>query len=284
MKTLGSNRSGVLAGTEGNIHYQWWHPESNPRCIVQIVHGYAEHGGRYRHVAKALITDGAVVYADDHIGHGRSDGERALITDFGHVVDDLHYLSAIARNEHPNLPLILVGHSMGGLLSGLTAQRSPDEYSGIAFCGSVLGNWDWLRNVLQAPEIPEIPFDSLSLSRDPTVGAEYAADPLVYHGRYKRGLLEAEAKALDLFQRDIDRLTMPLVFLHGTEDPFVPYERSLQAVQETPSTDKTIHILEGARHEVLNEVNRDEIIGILTNWVDRIASQYRTKMDTESVL
>ena len=283
MKTLRKNRSGVFAGTEGTIHYQWWEPESDPRCIVQIVHGYAEHGGRYRHVAKALNIADAVVYADDHIGHGLSAGERGLITNFGHVVDDLQYLSVIAKSEHPDLPLILVGHSMGGLLSGLAAQRSPEEVSGIAFCGSVLGDWEWLRNVLNAPEIPEIPFEPLSLSRDPAVGAEYAADPLVYHGQYKRGLLEAEAQALDLFQRDIDRLDMPLLYLHGTEDPFVPYARSLQAVEEMPSSDKTIHILESARHEVLNEVNRDENIGILTNWVDRIAGQSRTKMDAQSV-
>ncbi len=264
-------RSGWFAGTEGKVHYQRWEPKGRPQRIVQMIHGYAEHGGRYGHVAAALTAQGAVVYADDHIGHGKSDGERALITDLGHVVDDLHYLSVIAKSEYPGLPLILVGHSMGGLLAGLTAERWPNEVAGVAFCGSVLGDWDWLRNVLNEPELPDVPFDPLSISRDPAVGADYAADPLVYHGQYKRGLLEAEAEALDIFQRNIDELTMPILFLHGTEDPFVPYRRSLQAVEDMPAVDKTIHILEGARHEVLNEINKDEIIGYLTAWAERVA-------------
>jgi len=266
------SRSGWFEGTEGKVHYRRWEPVGKPQRIVQIVHGYAEHGGRYRHVAEALTADGAVVYADDHIGHGRSDGERALITEFDNVVEDLHYLSVIAKGEFPGIPLVMVGHSMGGLLSGLTAQRWPDAVAGVGFCGSVLGDWDWLREVLQLPQLPEVPFEPLSISRDPSVGADYAADPLVYHGQYKRGLLEAEAKALDRFQSDIDKLAMPILFIHGTEDPFVPWKRSLQAVEEMSAVDKTIHIVEGGRHEVLNEINRDEIIGYLRDWVERVAS------------
>lgn len=265
-------RSGWFEGTEGRIHYQWWEPLSRPQRIVQIVHGYAEHGGRYGHVAAALAANGAAVYADDHIGHGRSDGERALITDFDHVVDDLHYLSVIARGEYPGIPLVLVGHSMGGLLAGLTAERWPDEISGIAFCGSVLGDWEWLRDVLQKTQLPEVPFDPMNLSLDPTVGAAYAVDPLVYHGQYKRGLLAAEAEALDHFQYNIAKLAMPILFMHGTEDPFVPFQRSLEAVEEMPAADKTIHILEGARHEALNETNRDQVIGYLTDWAERVAT------------
>lgn len=238
--------------------------------IVQIVHGYAEHGGRYAHVARALNEIGSVVYADDHLGHGRSEGERALIADFEHVVDDLETLAGIASTENPGLPHFLVGHSMGGLLSARLAQRTPERFAGVAFCGAVIGDWDWAREVLEQPELPYIPFDALALSRDPNVGAAYADDPLVYHGQYKRPLLEAEAVALDHFAEEIDRLTMPVLFLHGTEDPFVPFQRSLQAVKDMPSEELTIHIYEGARHEVLNETNRDEVIGNLADWLSRL--------------
>jgi len=258
-------------GSEGQIFYRQWEPEADPVRIVLIVHGYAEHGGRYAHVADALTAGGAVVFADDHLGHGRSDGERALITEFGHVTDDLHTLADIARREYPGLLLILVGHSMGGLLSGRFGQRWPDEVAGLAFCGSVLGDWEWARQVIAQPELPHIPFEPLAISRDPRVGADYAADPLVYHGQYKRGLLEAEVAELDRFQQEMDALTMPILFLHGTGDPFVPYTRSLQAVQEMPTSDLTIHVYEGARHEVLNETNRDEVIGHLVDWVERIS-------------
>jgi alpha-beta hydrolase superfamily lysophospholipase len=182
----------------------------------------------------------------------------------------------MAAIDHPDLPLVLVGHSMGGLLAGLTAQRSPNDFAGVAFCGAVLGDWDWLRQVLKEPQLPDVPFDPLDLSRDPAVGADYAADPLVYHGQYQRGLLEAEAEALDAFQRHIDRLAMPILFLHGAEDPFVPYRRSLQAVSEMPSADKSICIINGARHEVLNETNRDETIRYLADWIGRVTRQPTT--------
>ncbi len=258
-------------GSDGRVFYRRWDPEGLPVRMVLIVHGYAEHGGRYGHVAAALTKSGTVVYADDHLGHGRSDGERGLISDFEPVVDDLHTLVGMARSAHPELPLVLVGHSMGGLLAARFAERWPDEVAGVAFCGAVIGDWQWARDVLKEPELPDVPFDPVALSRDPQVGAAYAADPLVYHGQYQRGLLQAEVAALDCFQQDIDRLTMPVLFLHGTDDPFVPWERSLQAVREMPTAELTVHVYEGARHEVLNETNRDEVIGHLITWIDRIS-------------
>ena len=183
------------------------------------------------------------------------------------MVDDLIALMTIARDDNPGLPFFLVGHSMGGLLSARVGQRVPELVSGIAFCGSVIGDWDWARNVLEEAELPEIEFDPLAISRDPAVGADYAADPLVYHGQYKRGLLEAEVVALDAFAENIDRLTMPVLYLHCTSDPFVPYERSLQAVRDMPTSDLTTHIYEDGRHEVLNDINKDEVIGHLTAWL-----------------
>ena len=258
-------------GSEGTVFYRCWEPEGPPVRIVQIVHGYAEHGGRYAHVAEALAVAGAVVYADDHIGHGRSDGERALITNFDHVLDDLHTLADTARTEHPGIPLVLVGHSMGGLLSGRFGQRWPTEVSGLAFCGSVIGDWQWARDALDASELPHVEFNPLDVSRDPATGASYAADPLVYHGQYKRGLLEAEVVALDQFATNIEKLTMPVAVLHGTEDPFVPYQRAVQAVEDMPTDDVTIHLYEGGRHEVLNEINSDEVVSDLVSWIDTVA-------------
>lgn len=260
----------TFAGSEGQVFYRRWEPDVEPIGIVLVVHGYAEHGGRYGHVARALNRRGIVVYADDHLGHGRSEGERALITDFDHVVDDLHELASRARAEHPGRPLVLVGHSMGGLLSARLAQRSPDDVQGVAFCGAVIGDWQWARDVIEQAELPYIPFDPAALSRDPATGKSYAADPLVYHGQYKRGLLEAEVEALDAFARDNDRLTMPVAVFHGTDDPFVPYERSVQAAHEMPTEDVTVRVYEGARHELLNEINRDEIIEELAAWIEGV--------------
>ena len=116
-----------------------------------------------------------------------------------------------------------------------------------------------------------MPFDADAISRDPEAGASYAADPLVYHGQYKRDLLIAEVAALDAFALDIGRITAPVLLLHGTADPFVPYERSLQAVHDMSSDDVTVRLYQDGRHEVLNEINRDEVIRNLVRWVRRIA-------------
>jgi alpha-beta hydrolase superfamily lysophospholipase len=260
----------TFAGSEGVVHFERWAPKGPPERIVVIVHGYAEYAARYRHVAGALTTGGAVVYGEDHIGHGRSDGERALIVDFEHVVDDLRSLVDIALGEYPGLPVVMVGHSMGGLLCARFAQRHPEQLAGLVLLGAVIGDWGWARDVLREPELPQGATDFSGMSRDEAAVEAYRADPLIYHGPYKRPLLEAEVLALDRFQAEIGFLTMPVLFCHGTEDPFVDCHTSLAAVESMPSNDRTIKLYEGARHELVNETIRDEVIAEIVDFVHRV--------------
>lgn len=178
-------------GSEGEVFYRVWEPRGRPQRLVMLVHGYAEHGGRYAHAGKALAAGGALVCAPDHIGHGESDGERALIVDFEHVVDDLHGIVGEVSVDYRGLPVVIAGHSMGGLLAGRYAERYPRQISGVAFLGAVLGDWDWARHVLDEG-IPDEPSDPAGMSRDEATVRAYAADLLVDHGSYKRPLLEAE--------------------------------------------------------------------------------------------
>ncbi len=210
--------------------------------------------------------------APDHIGHGRSEGERALIVDFEHVVDDLQTLLNIMAGDYPGLPTIVAGHSMGGLLTGRFAERYPDQPAGVVFMGAVLGDWPWARDVLENG-IPDESSDPAGMSRDPEVVQAYADDPLVYHGGYKRPLLEAEVKALDRFNAELDRITMPVLFLHGAADPFVPYRTSLDAVKRMPTNDLTVRVYPEARHELVNELNRDEVIAALVTFAARVATR-----------
>ena len=258
-------------GSEGRVFYRRWDPQKSVQRIVILVHGYAEYGGRYRHVAEALADEGAAVYVPDHIGHGRTEGEEALIADFEHVVDDLSTLVDIARHDHPGALIVMLGHSMGGLLAARYAERRPESLAGVGFMGAVLGDWAWAREVLALPEIPPESSDPAGMSRDPETVAAYANDPLVYHGGYKRPLLEAEVIALDRFNAEIERLTMPILFLHGDADPFVPVAASRDAAERMPSDDKTLKVYPGAKHELVNELNRDEVIADIAEWVARVA-------------
>jgi alpha-beta hydrolase superfamily lysophospholipase len=259
-----------FAGSEGTVHYERWQPAEPPQRLVLIVHGYAEYGARYAHVARVLVEQGAAVYAPDHIGHGMSDGERALITDFEHVVDDLRALVDIVADEHPPTPLVIIGHSMGGLLAARFAQQYPDLVAGLVLLGAVIGDWHWARDVLTQPELPAATTDFSGMSRDRAAVQAYATDPLIYHGAYKRPLLEAEMVALDRFREQLARLTMPVLFCHGTDDPFVDYRTSLAAVEAMPSSDVTIRLYEGARHELVNETNRDETIAEIAGFIARV--------------
>ncbi|MDG2112632.1 MAG: lysophospholipase [Actinomycetota bacterium] len=269
-----------FAGSEGRIFYRSWSPDAPenpaakslaPKQIVLVVHGYAEHSMRYSHLAEALVAQGAAVFAADHLGHGLSEGDRALIADFEHVVDDLEQLATIAEARYPGLPMTMIGHSMGGLLTARFIERNPDRLTGAAFLGAVLGDWKWAREVLALPELPPSDSDPSGMSRDADVCEAYALDPLVYHGKYKRPLLEAEVVCLDRFNDEIDAITIPVAFFHGTEDPFVPYADSLDAVERMPSTDTEVHLYEGARHELVNETNREEVMADISAFVSRVS-------------
>jgi alpha-beta hydrolase superfamily lysophospholipase len=120
--------------------------------------------------------------------------------------------------------------------------------------------------------IPDESSDPAGMSRDPETVQSYADDPIVYHGSYKRPLLEAEVAALDRFNAELDRITMPVLFLHGAADPFVPYQTSLAAVKRMPTMDLTVRVFEGARHELVNELNRDEVIATLRAFSARVSA------------
>ncbi|MFI2203557.1 alpha/beta fold hydrolase [Streptomyces sp. NPDC020192] len=133
-------REHTLDGTHGRIAVREW-PHPAPRYLALVVHGYGEHAGRYDGLADVLTGHGAAGYAPDHAGHGRSAGERVVIEDFEDVVTDVHAVAVLARAAHPGLPLVLVGHSMGGLIAARYAQRYGSELTALILSGPVIGAW-----------------------------------------------------------------------------------------------------------------------------------------------
>src|SRR3954453_10573742 len=119
-----------ISGSRGRIVVHRWEVRE-PRYVALLSHGYGEHARRYDNVAARLNADGAVVYAPDHHGHGRSDGERALAEDLEGAVDDLHLVAEAAAADHPGLPTALVGHSMGGLIAARYGQRHRGELAAL---------------------------------------------------------------------------------------------------------------------------------------------------------
>src|SRR5437879_4933987 len=208
-------------GSEGRISVRVWeHPGA--RRLVAIAHGYGEHIERYDHVARALRARGAAVYGPDHLGHGRSAGERVLIADVEHVVDDLARVVEHARAAHPGLPVVLVGHSMGGLIATRLAQRPRrPPLAGLVLSGPAIGLGPLMEQMIAAGFVDQ-PLDVAGLSRDPAVGEAYAADPLVWHGAWKVPTIAALGRAQEAVDRGASFADLPLLWIHGAEDPSSP--------------------------------------------------------------
>ncbi|MFB7337703.1 alpha/beta fold hydrolase [Streptomyces adustus] len=266
---MADTREHVFSGTRGRVVAREW-PHERPRYLALLVHGYGEHIGRYEGVAAALGAHGAAVFGPDHQGHGRSAGERVLIEDFEDVVDDVRAVAERAAAAHPDLPLVVVGHSMGGLIAARYAQRHGDTVAALVLSGPVIGAWETPGLLLAHDEIPDVPVSPAALSRDPAVGAAYAADPLVWHGPMKRPTLEAFIRTLETVARSGDVGRLPLLWLHGTDDRLVPLPGSRIGVERLSGGNLVERTYPGARHEVFNETNRAEVLADLVRFLDGV--------------
>jgi alpha-beta hydrolase superfamily lysophospholipase len=259
----------IFKGNQGSIAMYVW-PNPDARHIVILAHGYGEHLGRYQHVADFLIGRGAVVAGPDHIGHGRSGGERVVVTDYELVVDDLHSVVTRAKQRHPGLGLVLVGHSMGGMIGARYAQLHGEGLAGLVLSGPVLGSWTAVTDLLELDEIPDDPLDVSTLSRDPRVGEVYGDDELVWHGPFKRPTLAAIDAGLETINSGPELGALPALWLHGEEDQLVPIAETRRGIEALGFTQLDAVIYPGARHEVFNETNKDEVLARTAAFIDRI--------------
>ncbi|WP_314408356.1 alpha/beta hydrolase [Streptomyces kroppenstedtii] len=266
---MADSREHALTGTRSSITAREW-PRPRPRYVALLVHGYGEHIGRYEYVADVLHGHGAAVFGPDHLGHGTSGGERVLIEDFEDVVSDVHAVELLARETYPDVPVVLIGHSMGGLIAARYAQRYGDGLAALVLSGPVIGSWEPLQQLLALDPLPEVPIDPTALSRDPAVGRAYAADPLVWHGPFKRPTLEAFVRALDTISKSGDVGTLPLLWLHGDDDRIVPPRASRAGVEELRGAEWEERLYPGAQHEVFNETVKDAVLADVTRFVDGV--------------
>jgi alpha-beta hydrolase superfamily lysophospholipase len=268
-----------------------WDPAGEPRAAVQLTHGMGEHARRYEHVATALTDAGYVVYAQDQRGHGASaDPER--LGDLGEggwngLVADIGLLSARIRAEHPGLPLILLGHSMGSFAVQQYLLDHSDDVDGVALTGTAV--IDLLEPALDLDQPLDLtmfnaPFQPARteydwLSRDEGVVDAYVADPLCGFGidtESAKGMFVGARRLADPAQLAALRRGLPVYIAVGEADPVNGALTVLTPLTDRLSaaglTDVTVVTYPEARHEVLNETNSDEVIASLIEWMDRVAA------------
>jgi acylglycerol lipase len=259
---------GQFAGAKRlEIFWQSWQGDAPTRGVVVISHGAGEHSGRYERPALELAELGYPVYALDHRGHGRSEGRRALVDRLDNAAADLDVLVDLARREHPDTPLFLLGHSLGATIALRYALGHQDKLDGLILSGALAvidpppAPVRLAARALSAiaPWMPALSVDPATVSRDPAEVEAYRTDPLVHHGKLPVRTVAEIAAATEAFPEQVGSLTLPLLLVHGSEDRLVSVQGSRMVYERASSEDKMLEIYDGLFHEVLNELPEDRV-------------------------
>lgn len=259
-----------------DLFAQVWMPERNPRAVVVIAHGLGEHSSRYEEVARRLVAGGFAVYALDHRGHGRSPGRRANIERFSYLVTDFSTFIGRSSRQHPDAPVFVLGHSMGGAIATATALRIQNTLRGLALSGPALaagevvsGSKRSMLNMLSSilPNIGALKLPPEAVSRDPAVVSAYEQDPLVFHGSVPARTVAELLQVIATFPDEIRKLRVPLLIQHGSADSLVPIDGVQEVYKKAITKDRELKIYDGLFHEIYNEPEKDQVIGDLVGWL-----------------
>jgi alpha-beta hydrolase superfamily lysophospholipase len=266
---------GKLNGVGGiQLHFRAWRPAQAPHGVVAIVPGFNSHSGYYTWVGEQLAAVGLASYAVDLRGRGQSDGERFYVQQFGDYVADVDALIRLVKSRHAGLPVFLLGHSAGGVVSCLYALDHQSELAGL-ICESfayqvpapdfALAVFKGLSHV--APHAHILHLKNEDFSRDQQVVAQMNADPLIAHETQPTQTLAEMVRADERLKASFGTITLPVLILHGTADRATRPAGSQFFYDTAGSKDKTLKLYEGAFHDALNDLDRDAVIEDIRNWI-----------------
>jgi len=269
-------REETFAGKGGlKLAARIWRPEAPPRAVVVINHGFLAHRGQYQWAAEQLVERGFAVYAYDMRGHGKSEGERYWVDQYQDYVEDLGTFVKLARAREPDLPVFLLGHSAGGVISTVFVQSHANLLSGF-ICESFAFEVAPPEFILQAskaiaalfPHAPILALKPSDFSRDPAVVQGIIDDPLVIHTPGPAHTLAELVRAHDLIGETFGKVTLPVLIVHGTLDKATRPHGSQRFYDEAGSKDKTLKLYEGHVHDLLADVDRELVVRDMAGWMD----------------
>lgn len=273
---------GTFEGVKGfKIYYQAWIPDE-PKAVVQFVHGVTEHSGLFPHLVKDLTSNGYAMYADDHRGHGKSEGVRIYVDSFNQYIEDEKLFYDIIKSKHPELPVLMVGYSLGSLIAFQFAKKFEALIKGLVLVGTAssikVGLITKFLLKFLALIRPRMRFgDPLAadlIYNEPTALQIYENDPLVAHEPFTIKFLNEVMKAMYFMVKNAKVLTLPLLIQCGAEDKTLEAYKAKNDDEEFKKIftmeDKTIKIYEGLGHEIYNEFEdkRKVVLQDLTNWLN----------------
>lgn len=269
------------------IVYSTWRA-ARPKGIVQIAHGVGEHGLRYEPLAQDLVRAGYTVHANDHRGHGRTglgqwDGDHTKLGRLGPgglraAIAAVEQMGEVARADTPGVPLVLLGHSWGSLMAQRIVNTASESYDGVVLSATAYRLPGWMNSGdLNARHAGSGPTKYEWLTRDRKIIDAMSVDPLAVEADVI-GLfgLPDTLRLLGVPRRGIPH-DLPMLLQVGSDDALGgprSVERLAQAYRRRGRlSDVTVQVYEGARHEVYNETNRDEVVGDLVTWLDRVTAR-----------
>jgi acylglycerol lipase len=258
------------------LYYQGWLPDGDPAAVLLVVHGLAEHSGRYGNVVNYLVPQGYAVYAPDHRGHGHSGGKRVYVERFTDYLDDLKTFFDMVQSWHPDRKIFLVGHSMGGTIGLAYTLRHQEELDGLVLSGATVRVGESISPLIIAvgklistllPKMGMVVLDASTISRDPAVVAAYDNDPLVYRDKVTARLGAELIATMQALPDQVPQLRLPILIMHGTADRLSDPQGSPWLYEAVGSTDKTLKLYEGYYHEIFNEPGHEQVLVDVENWL-----------------
>ena len=271
------NREGTFQSADGlELYYQSWQTQASARAVLVIVHGHGGHSGVFERIIESVSDRNYIVYSFDLRGHGRSPGQRGYINSWTEYRADLTAFLDLVKTQQPDLPLFLLGQSMGGIIALDYVLNQPIQLQGLILMSPALGlgisTWKLLVGRILSSILPRFALDSsrdfTTGSRDPEMVAACARDPL----RHRRGTARLATELLQTIDRVNARageLQIPLLILHGGADRITPLQSSQAFFAGVTQADKKMYEYPDSYHELQNDLNYQEVLADMNDWIEQ---------------
>lgn len=259
-----------------SIFFRAWRPAGQARAVVVINHGVNSHSGQYVWAGEQFADSGFAVYAIDMRGRGQSEGERFYVDDIADYVADLAALIKLAQSRDPGLPVFLLGHSAGGVVSCVYTLENQAELAGLiceSFAFKVYAP-DFALDVIKgvsylAPRLPLLKLKNEDFTRDPEAVEALNNDPLTKGETQPAKTVAALTRADERLEKEFPLITLPVFILHGTADKATVPAGSQFFYDTVGSKDKTLKLYEGHYHDLLNDFCKEEVMADIKTWIDQ---------------
>ncbi len=259
-----------------NLYYQGWLPSGELKATLLIVHGLADHSGRFSNLVNYFVPRGYAIFGFDLRGHGQSRGKKGYIEKFSIFVEDLRYFVEFINSKYTNTNVFIIAHSIGGTIATAFAISYQAKIQGLILSAATLKLGSSVPGFLVAvapvlsfliPRVGLYTIDSSTISSDNSVVSAYVNDSLVYRGKISTRLGVEIIKTIKTLPEKMPIIKIPLLILYGTADRLSEPEGSRMLFKSAGSTDKTIKSYEGFYHEIFNEPKREVVFQDMDTWL-----------------